>query len=68
MGRRMPNQWVHAIAVTVRIYCPLSECDRLSPIPDPDGSWEWREIPPKVTCPNCQRTFRVMKQIGRPLR
>lgn len=54
-----------AYAVTVEILCPACEAEHalLDPIPAPDGSFIWKEVPEKVTCPACKGTFKVKKRI-----
>lgn len=46
-------------AMTFQIYCPhcIERADFVDPIPAPDGSFVWEELPERVECPMCRKTF-----------
>ena len=55
-----PRQLAVACMASVEIWCP--NC-RHNPIPSPDGSFLWKEMPSIVKCNECGKQFRVGKRI-----
>lgn len=59
--RDLPRAQV--FAASVNIFCPM--CGSNDPIPAPDGSFQWTEVPKQVTCLECGKTYKVSQSIHR---
>jgi hypothetical protein len=64
--RTPKHETIMPIAVAFNLYCTsnVQPCSRRDPIPAPDGSFMWTELPFNVRCPDCGTSYAVRRKAG----